>query len=141
VIENITIDHFKDLIDNDRFANLPPPQVLRSVAEIIFKRHSDPSYIMLMRTIIGESSRFPELAHLYVQSVIKPSLKYLTEYLRAHPETGIGDPEAFARIFCGSIVNYCMLQNILYGKETLPFDLNRIVDTLLSLAFHPRHLR
>jgi hypothetical protein len=62
-------------------------------------------------------------------------LTYVTEFLRSHPETGIADPEAFARIFCGSIVNYCMVQNILYGKQTLRFEFSRIIDTLLSMAF------
>jgi hypothetical protein len=135
VIEKLTINHFKDAIDHDHFAGLSAPLVLRAIAEIIAARQSDPSYVELMRTIIGESNRFPELAHLYVDSVIKPGLSYVTEFLKAHPEPRINDPEAFARIFCGSIVNYCMLHNILYGKQSLPFEFNRIVDTLIALAF------
>jgi AcrR family transcriptional regulator len=135
VIEKLTINHFKDAIDQDHFAGLSAPLGLRAIAGIIAARQSDPSYVELMRTIIGESNRFPELAHLYVDSVIKPGLSYVTEFLKAHPEPRIKDPEAFARVFCGSIVNYCMVHNILYGKQSLPFEFNRIIDTLLALAF------
>jgi AcrR family transcriptional regulator len=138
VVENLTIDHFKDAIDENRFQGLSPRQALTVIAEIIVVRQSNPSYIRLMRTIIGESSRFPELAHLYVDSVIKPGLKYVTAFLQSHPEIPIEDDEAFARIFCGSIVNYCMVQNILYGKQTLPFEFKRLLQTLLDLAFQSR---
>jgi hypothetical protein len=86
-----------------------------------------------MRTVIGESERFPELARLYTRTVIKPGMQLLTNYLQTHPELGIKDPEATARIFCGSLVNHILLQNILYGNEIIPYEMERTIESLIGM--------
>jgi AcrR family transcriptional regulator len=133
IIESLTLEHFKDQVAEMIAGPEPPETILRKLAEVFASRQNDKNYIALMRTIIGESSRFPELARLYVTTVIKPGVKILSDYFKAHPELKIKDPEACSRIFCGSLVSFIMTQEILYGKEVLPFRIERIADNLIEL--------
>jgi AcrR family transcriptional regulator len=133
IIESLTMRHFQEQFGEDLPAEIPPELALKKIAEIFLGRQKDPSYISLMRTVIGESERFPELARLYTKTVIKPGSAKLASYFKAHPELKLGDPDATARVFCGAIVNNIMLQEILYGKEIVPFDLQRIIDALIEM--------
>ncbi len=139
IIESLTLEHFHAQFGGDLSASVPPETALRQVAEIFSGRQKDPSYIALMRTVIGESVRFPELTRLYTTTVIKPGSALLAGYLKAHPELKLKDPDATARIFCGAIVNYILLQEILYGKEIVPFEWQRIVDALVEMILQNCH--
>ena len=131
IIESLTLKHFHEQFGENVPFDVPPEVALRQVAEIFADRQKDSSYIALMRTVVGESSRFPELARLYTNTVIRSGSAKLTQYFKAHPELNLKDPEATARIYCGSIVNNIMTQEILYGKVILPFQLHCIVDALI----------
>jgi AcrR family transcriptional regulator len=133
IIESLTLEHFKAQFGEKITSQEPPKVVLRRVAEMFANRQRDKSYIALMRTIVGESSRFPELARLYVNTVIKPGIKILSEYFDARPELKIADSEAIARIYCGTLVSCIMTQEVLHGKEVLPFEIGRLADSLIRL--------
>jgi len=133
IIESLTLEHFKAQFGEKIACQEAPEQVLRKIAKMLDSRQNDPSYIALMRTIIGESSRFPKLAKLYVSTVIKPAMKILCDYFKENPKLKIKDPEAMARIYCGSLVSYIITQEILYGKDILPFRMERLADNLIDL--------
>jgi hypothetical protein len=57
-------------------------------------------------------------------------LEKLVHYLASHPELNIPDPEAAARIFLGSVVQFIIMQEILHGKEIMPLDKERLIDSL-----------
>lgn len=107
---------------------------LRKVAETILDRYKDPQFTKLIRTIIAESGRFPELGQLVLSATIRPGLDLLVRILAEDQSYKIADHEAFARIFVGSIVNYCMHQYILRGYEYMPFDQDRLIGELLRLV-------
>ena len=136
IVENLTIGQFKvqfgEKIDSDQ----PPEVVLRKIGAILAGRQKDKYYIALMRTVIGESSRFPELARLFTEVVIKPSIGALAAYFRAHPELDIEDGEAVARIYCGTLVHFIMVQEVLFGKELLPFEIDRLIECLIAMVLH-----
>jgi AcrR family transcriptional regulator len=136
IIENLTLAHFRQQFGDDIGAGQDPASVLRKLAGVFEGRQNDSSYIALMRTVIGESERFPELARLYTKTVIKPGIQMLTNYLKAHSELSINDPEAVARIFCGSLVNHILLQNILYGREIVPYEIERTVESLIEMILN-----
>jgi len=133
IIESLTLEHFKAQFGEAISKDEVPEKVLRKIAEVFAGRQRDKYYIALLRTIIGESSRFPELARLYAATVIRPAVKILCDYFNAHPELKIKDSEAFARVYCGSFVSLIISQEILYGKEILPFQIERLTDTLIGL--------
>lgn len=131
IIEQVTIKHLEQRFSGKRLEG-EPAEVLRSFAEVLAGRRQDEQYIRLLRTVIAESARFPELARLFVRTVVKPGIEMLATYLDTRPELCIKDPQATARIFCGSLIAFLIAQEILHGKEVVPFEIERLVTTLIE---------
>jgi len=137
IIESLTLKHFEDQFGYgvDKFDNsLDPKIVLRNLANVFLDRQKDKQYIALMRTVIGESNRFPELTQLYTRTVIQRGITILTTYFDLHAELKFKDTHAMARIFAGAIVNNIVLSEILYGNEIMPFEAQRLIDQLIDLV-------
>jgi len=133
LIEQITIARFHALFESEQLQG-EPDQLLRQVAETyLLKVAEDQEYLSLLKVIIAESSRFPEMAKLYYQTVIQRGRQLLSQYFDAHPELGIQDPEATAHIFFGSLVSFVVVQEIMHGKEIMPLSSQRLVDSLIDL--------
>src|SRR5271163_1415449 len=111
-----------------------PEEVLRQIAQKFMRRQKDPRYLALLRVMIGESERFPELARLFSRKVILRGIEAFKSYCSQHPEYGIKDPEATARVFVGSLVNFIIQQEILYCKEIMPFEMERLIEYLIKLV-------
>jgi AcrR family transcriptional regulator len=139
VIKSLTVDYVQSAVDEPQIIDQPLPVVLRRVAEAILTRHQDPRHIRFVRTMIGEAERFPELAKLFTDTTIKPVLALVVSRISTQNDYHFADPESFARVFIGTIINYCLQQHILHGRELLPFDSARLVDELVALIeFHRR---
>lgn len=111
-----------------------PSIVLREIANrLLDNAESDRALQNFMRIIIGESGRFPELAQAYVHNLAKPGIETLGQYLKLHPELNLNDPEATVRVFVGTLVYYLLLQEMLHGKEIMPLERDRLVNTLVDL--------
>ncbi len=108
-----------------------PRQALRQLADAFLKKMDDPEYLALIRLVIGESGRFPELAQLFTQTVIQFGYQAISSYLAAHPSLAIRDPEATTRIFLGTLVAFIISQELLLGKLTMPMERSRLIDSLL----------
>lgn len=112
----------------------PPDQVLRQLANSTLQEFSrNQPLSTLMRLIIGESEKFPELARSFVREIEKPLFERFAAYLASHPQLNFPDPMVAARIFVGSIVHYLIVQNILHGNDILPLDRERMVNGLIHL--------
>jgi AcrR family transcriptional regulator len=109
--------------------------VLRQLATTALQQcRDDRENLAFTRLIIGESGRFPELAKIFVENMTKQGIKTLGQYLSAHPELNIPDPEAIARILIGSIVYFTLTQEMLYGKDIIPMEGDRLIDSLMHLV-------
>lgn len=112
----------------------PPDQVLHQIATSVLEEFSHNQQLLtLMRLIIGESERFPQLARTFMVEIEKPLLEQLSFYLASQTQLKLPDPMVAARIFAGSIVHYLIVQNILHGKDILPLERDRMVDGLVEL--------
>jgi len=112
----------------------PPEQVLRQMATAVLDEFANnPALLTLMRLIIGESERFPELAQTHVREIIKPLMERLSLYLASQPQLKLSDPVVAARIFTGSLVHYLIIQNIMQGHDILPLERDRMVNGLIQL--------
>ncbi|WP_313887407.1 TetR/AcrR family transcriptional regulator [Nodosilinea sp. LEGE 07088] len=110
----------------------PPDQVLRQMANAVLAEFSaNQSLLTLMRLMIGESERFPDLAKTFVRTVQKPLLDHLALYFASQPQFKSLDPAVSARIFAGSLVHYLIIQNILHGRDIVPLDPDRMIDGLI----------
>ncbi len=111
-----------------------PSRALRSFAKGMLENiMTDPQILTLIRLIIGESGRFPKLAQAFVRNIEKPTIDALTQYLSSHPEIRLPDPEVAARTFIGALVHFIILQEMLHGKEILPMERDRLIDSLVYL--------
>ncbi|MFB2838259.1 TetR/AcrR family transcriptional regulator [Floridanema evergladense] len=108
-----------------------PVTVLIRLANTILQRMEDPEYIALIRLVIAESGRFPELAELYSNTVVQYGYRNLSAYFQSHPELNISDPEATTRIFIGTIVGFILSQEVLQGKHTMPMEKERLIKSLI----------
>ncbi len=133
LIENLAEKKFSSIFGSELLEG-SPEIVLRNIAEVTFKQlENDEEFCCFMRTIVGESGRFPELAKLCVRNLFKPILDSIGRYLASHPELKISDPEAAALLFVSTLAHYHIIQNILHGKESIPIDRSRVVNNLMEM--------
>lgn len=112
----------------------PPQQVLHHLASTMLENIiEDKPFQAFMRLIIGESGRFPELARAFSHHTPRRFLSILKEYLSTQSGLNLKDPEATARIFIGSLVHYVIFQELLYAKEVVPFERERMIAGLVDL--------
>ena len=112
----------------------PPQAVLRQIATFMVDDFAQNQPLLtLLRLVIGESDRFPEVAKKFVLEITKPILEQLTLYLSSQPQLNLPDPAIAARVFAGAMVYYLIVQKILYGDEVLPLERDRMVDGLVNL--------
>lgn len=141
IIERLVRSKFSGIFEPEQVAqmvNEPPEPLLRALATTMLQvPANDPEYLGLMRTVIAESERFPELAQTFVTELPAVALSSLTYYFSHCPHLNIADPEATARIFVGAIAHFIIMQHLLNGAEILPYDPSRLVDTLVTLVTTP----
>ena len=136
LIKVLAEDKFKTVIELQESPSLEqdPQLFLQQLAnKLIENGRSDRTFQDFIRIIIGESGRFPELAKAYVNNLAKPGIEILTKYFKSHPELNLPDEEATVRVFMGTLIYYIMLQELLHGKDIVPLESNRLINTLTHL--------
>jgi len=108
--------------------------LLRKIAHITLSRMDDWEYVSLLRLVIAESARFPELAELYTSRVVRPAIENLTEYIRTNPKLPFADAEATARVIHGALVHFIVVQELLEGKHNVPLSRERLVNSLVDMV-------
>jgi hypothetical protein len=83
--------------------------------------------------MVGESERFPELASIYVKTVILRGMDLATAYFDRHPELNIADSAATAHICAGSFVSLMTWQQVLGGKKIRTLEVERVTKMLKAL--------
>jgi AcrR family transcriptional regulator len=101
---------------------------------MLHKVQEDELILPFVRLLLAESGRFPELGKTFVHHLEMRGLKAISDYLISHPGLHLKDPEAVARIFVGSLVHYMIVQEMLHGKEVIPMEPERLVDSLVDLV-------
>jgi TetR/AcrR family transcriptional repressor of mexJK operon len=128
-----------------RLSDLPTPrdlpalrQVLTTLAREILALMSQPQYLALLRILIAESPRFPQLGTLFLSTIPERGFSTIMELLRAAREQRIivadGDFEVVARMLLGGLLTYAFRRLMAPGEETQPPALERadaIVDVIM----------
>ena len=118
----------------EKLAALPAPQdlpslqqALKLVCRELLSMMSQPGYLPLVRMIIAESSRFPQLGTLFFSTVTQRGLAIITALLQAARGQQIiadMDFDAVAHTLLGGLLTY-VIMNLVLGKETHPPALDR----------------
>ena len=139
LIEQLVTGEFRSIYDTN--ASDPPaePKIfLRELAHrVLDLGANDPQFLNFMRVIIGESGRFPQLARAFVLNIERTSFRLLHQYFETCPQLKLADPEATARIFIGSIIHFLIVQEMLHGKDIVPMERDRLIDTLVNSIVNP----
>jgi AcrR family transcriptional regulator len=136
LIERVTIRRLQREFQSEPIQG-QPSTMLRRLAESFLDKMDDLEYIAVLRLVIAESARFPELAQLYTRTVIQRGYRTLSVYFKSHPELNLPDPEAIARIFIGSLSDFILSEEILQGKYSMPMEKERLISSLLRCILGP----
>ncbi len=104
-------------VANHTWACLEPPEIgdyinkdvgeaLKEFAYRMLKVLRSEKYTKLLRLVMGESGRFPELSELYAKHSIRPFLRTLEEYFSIKADSGelnIKDPALAAQQYLGIV--------------------------------------
>jgi TetR/AcrR family transcriptional repressor of mexJK operon len=119
---------------SEKLAALPTPhdlsslrQALTQLSREILSMMSQPGYLPLVRTIIAEAPRFPQLGTLFFSTVTKPGLAIITALLREAREQQIIadlDFDAVTHTLLGGLLTYVIMSLVL-AEEAQPPALDR----------------
>jgi AcrR family transcriptional regulator len=138
LIERVTIERVQTELGTEVLEG-EPAVTLRRLAIAYLHKMGDEEYLSLLRVVIGESLQFPELTQLYTKTVIQRGQHLICDYLKSRAELQIADPEATARIFMGALVSFLVTQEILHGKKIMPFEQERLVESLVEMVLSQKH--
>ncbi len=137
LVDELAHQKFPQMFD-ETLLSADPAHFLRHLANLfIFEVGCDQEHMAFIRLIMAESGRFPELSEVFIRNFAQRGCFALTSYFVAHPELGIRDPEATARVFIGALAHFNICQEMLGGKALIPIDPQRIIDTLLAMILPP----
>jgi AcrR family transcriptional regulator len=136
IIEELTVNQLG--VDfHERVRTATPREFVYLMRDFVKRRKQDRQYLALLRTVIGESERFPELARLFFQTVYFQGMKVGQSFFEQHPELEVKDSQALISVVGGSMMAHLMQQELLRGKEIAPMDLDSLADTLADLITRP----
>lgn len=112
-----------------RRAELPRPhdlaalrQALIILAREVLTRMSQPEYLALLRIIIAETPRFPQLGPLFVSTIPQrgiATVKALLGEARAREIIADVNPEAVARALLGGLLTH-IITNLAFAEQEAP---------------------
>lgn len=137
LIEQLVQKKFRSIfgpVEDQHLQGNPRATLTQIANNVLDSGMGDSQYVNFMRLIIGESGRFPELARTFVRNVEASACQFFKQYLHNNAEAlRLPDPEASGRIFIGALVHYLIVQEMLHGKDIMPMERDRLID---SLIFH-----
>jgi len=120
---------------SEKLAALPPPhdlpslhQSLTMLAREILSMMSQPGYFPLVRMIIAEAPRFPQLGTLFFSTVTQRGLTIMTTMLQEAQEQHIIadiDFDAVVHTLLGGLLTYVLLNLVFGGEQAHPPPLDR----------------
>lgn len=116
-------------------------RILHTLAQSIIAVSMQPEYLALVRTIIAEASRFPQLSTLFRATVPEQAMRSIAMLLDQARANGViqdGNFDAMARMFVGSLLTYTIIDGLFLGDEPpRPPDAERIrelVDLYMNVV-------
>ncbi len=132
IIEELTVNQLGEGFQ-EKLKTATPREFIYFMRDFVQQRKQNKEYLALLRTVIGESERFPELARMYFKTVYSQGMMVAETYFQNHPTLKSMDSQSLTAIVGGSMMAHLLQQELLRGKEIVPMDLNVLADTLADL--------
>ena len=129
---------------SEKLAALPTPHDLRSLQEVltqlsreILSMMSQPGYLPLVRMIIAEMPRFPQLGTLFFSTVTQRGLAIITAILQEAREQQLIvdlDFDVVTHVWLGGLLTYVLANLVMAGEQAPPPSLDRadaVVEVIL----------
>ena len=120
---------------SEKLAALPTPHDLPSLQEVltqlsreILSMMSQPGYLPLVRMIIAEMPRFPQLGTLFFSTVTQRGLAIITAILQEAREQQLIadlDFDVVTHLWLGGLLTYVLANLVLAGEQAHPPSLDR----------------
>src|SRR5438874_3099612 len=127
---------------SEKLSAIPTPhdlpslrQALLQLSHEILSMMCQPGYLPLVRMIISETPRFPQLGTLFFSTVTQRGLAIITALLQAAREQQIIadiDFDVVTRMLLGGLLSYAITGLIFAGDQTQPPPLDR-ADALIEV--------
>lgn len=132
IIEELTINRLGANLE-ESVQHLSPREFVLFMRDMVKRRSKDKQYLALLRTVIGESERFPELSRMYFNTIYSKGMTIAHKYFGNHKELRFKDPMAASIVVCGSMMAWLIQQELLHGKEIAPMNVDAVADTIIDL--------
>lgn len=107
-------------------------EALLMLAQKLIVTIMDPDYLALLRTIIADSHRFPQLGEIFRSTVPERGIREGSAMMRRAQENGVavqGDPEIMMRMFMGPLLTYALVDGLFKpGSEPQPPTTEKIEE-------------
>ena len=120
---------------SERLTALPAPhdlqslqQTLTTLAREILTMMNQPGYLPLVRMVIAESPRFPQLGSLFFSTVTQRGLSLILELLQsalAQRLIADVDLEAVAHTLLGGLLTFALMNLVVGAEEAQPIPIER----------------
>jgi len=114
-------------------------EALIGLATKVVSTMMDPDYLAILRTIIADTHRFPQLGEIYRSTVPERGFRVFLGLMKRVRDRGIvdiPDAEVATRLFFGSIVTYALLDGLFKPGERpqppAPEKIEHIVDMYMK---------
>ncbi len=115
--------------------------LLQTTAQGLLETMMQPEYLAILRLIIAELPRFPELGTLFRQTVPEQGFRYFLTLLRSGQRNGVVrehiDPATVARMFLGTLLTYVLMDGLIQNMQApqIPDSdtINTFVDHLMDM--------
>ena len=109
---------------------------LGSLAQGLIASLMQPDYLALMRVVIAETPRLPQLGSLFKSAVPKQVLGNVSEILKTARAGGIVgevDTDSASRMFVGALLTYAILDGLLVGDGPPRPPATERIDSVVDL--------
>jgi AcrR family transcriptional regulator len=127
---------FDLLAHGDELMAIPPRHLLTKLASIVLTAAGDPQTAALMKLMLGESLRQPQVAETLNAVGPGRGFRLLREYLARHMDAGRlrrMDPGAAVRCFVGPLVLYVLSREVFVQPDTADLTPEAMVEGAVDL--------
>jgi TetR/AcrR family transcriptional regulator, mexJK operon transcriptional repressor len=118
---------------------LPPAEALTRFGRAYLKVLENPASMAVLRVVLGEAIRRPELAKLFTEIGPNRAFRLLAVYLMEQMERGVlrrTDPAAAVRCFMGPLFLYVLSREVLQMPDSLELEPETVLATTVDVFLH-----
>jgi AcrR family transcriptional regulator len=115
---------------------LPPAEALARFGRAYLKVMENPMSVAVMRVIMGEAIRRPQVARIVSEIGPNRAFRFLADYLRQQMDAGVlrrADPGVAARCFMGPLILFFLSREVLEQPDALTLDAETVLATTLEV--------